>query len=365
MNSRKLTDSILTWYETVRRDLPWRADKDPYRIWVSEVMLQQTRVETVIPYYQRFIRVFPDMAALAAAPEEEVLAAWQGLGYYSRARHLQKGVREVVAHYGGKAPETRDEMMKIPGVGTYTAGAILSIALDQPEPAVDGNVLRVFSRFLHIAEPMEQAASRRQVEDFVRLLLMSSSRCGDITQALMELGALVCVPRNPCCTLCPWTDDCVALARQAQGELPKKAPAKTPRTVRIYTGVLLAEGQVLAVKRPAGGILAGMWEFPSVEEASSGPAEDDLAYALVERFRKFGQNIDIGPEWRSLTHTFSHREWRMRVFFCNALQLDFSVPDGVLWLKPQAMGKIIWAGPHRKLAVQVENELKRDQERRF
>ena len=360
-----LTASLLEWYDRVQRDLPWRADKEPYHIWVSEVMLQQTRVETVIPYYKKFLQRFPDMASLAAASEEELLETWQGLGYYSRVRHLQRGVREVLSSYGGKTPETRAELLKIPGIGNYTAGAILSIAHDQPEPAVDANVLRVVSRMLHVEKPMELSEPRRSVEVFVRGLLESSMRRGDITQALMELGALVCIPRNPRCGLCPWSDRCIAFECRDQNELPKKATPKPPVPVEVYTGILMARGKVLGVRRPAGGILGGMWEFPSVEKMTAEPTGTDPSALLTACFRNLGQDIVVGSEWRSLTHTFSHREWRMRVFFCNVAVEDYPPPLEALWLAPQEMDKVVWAGPHRKIALWVKAELSRDQERRF
>ena len=362
---KALTTSLLEWYDRMQRDLPWRSDKEPYHIWVSEVMLQQTRVETVIPYYKRFMQRFPDMATLADASEEELLEAWQGLGYYSRVRHLQRGVREVLCQYGGKTPETRAELLKIPGVGEYTAGAILSIAHDQPEPAVDANVLRVVSRLLHLEKPMELSESRRSVETFVRGLLEANMRCGDITQALMELGALVCIPRNPRCGLCPWSDQCIAFECRNQNELPKKATPKPPVPVEVYTGIVMARGRVLGVRRPSGGILAGMWEFPSVERMSTESTGTDPSELLTACFRKFGQDIVLGPEWRSLTHTFSHREWRMRVFFCNVAVADYPPTLEALWLAPQEMDKVVWAGPHRKIALWVKAELSRDQERRF
>ena len=365
MKKKALTASLLEWYDRVQRDLPWRSDKEPYRIWVSEVMLQQTRVETVIPYYKRFMQRFPDMASLADASEEELLEAWQGLGYYSRARHLQQGVREVLSQYGGKTPDNREKLLKIPGVGSYTAGAILSIAHGQPEPAVDANVLRVFSRLLHIENPMGLAESRRLVEDYVRGMLENNCRCGDTTQALMELGALVCIPRTPRCALCPWSDACIAFRRRDQNELPKKTAPKPPLVVEVHTGILMAQGQVLGVKRPSGGILGGMWEFPSIEIKSPDWSEIDSSEALIACFRNFGQDIVVGSEWRSLTHTFSHREWRMRVFFCNMACADFSPPPGALWFAPQEMDKFVWAGPHRKIAVWVKDELRQDRERRF
>lgn len=349
MNGPNMAERLLAWYDRVRRDLPWRENRDPYRIWVSEVMLQQTRVDAVIPYYRRFMERFPSMESLAEATEEELLAVWQGLGYYSRARRLQQGVREVVARYGGNTPETRDELKRLPGVGDYTAGAILSIAHGQPEPAVDGNVARVFSRLLHIDEPMEQTRSRRRVEAAVRNLFGDNLSCGDITQALMELGALLCLPRSPRCGHCPWTDDCQAFLRQDQQSLPVKAPSKAPVPVKVYTGILTAGEKILAVRRPDQGILAGMWEFPSAETAADDSPERGMD-ALAATFGRLGQSVAIGEEWRNLSHVFSHRKWNMRIFVCEGLTVVDSVPAGAMWVDRQDMDKVIWAGPHRQIA---------------
>jgi len=284
MMKETLVGQLLAWYDLNHRDLPWRRETDPYRIWVSEVMLQQTRVDTVIPYYCKFLQRFPDTHVLAAAPEEEVMAHWQGLGYYSRARNLQNGVREVVARYGGKVPETKEAMRSLPGVGRYTAGAVLSIAHNKPEPAVDGNVLRVFSRLLRIEEPVEIASVRRKIEQAVRAMMEKSDRRGDLSQAIMELGALVCVPRSPRCEQCPWQMSCEAFRLQLQTVLPRKKALVVPRVVQVYSGILIEEGRVLVVRRPESGILAGMWQFPSIEVLSDNEDEAVLKNELVVHF---------------------------------------------------------------------------------
>lgn len=364
MRENPLSFKLLEWYGRVRRELPWRKTRDPYRIWVSEIMLQQTRVDTVIPYYQRFMERFPDMDALAGASEDELMQAWQGLGYYSRARRLQQGVREVVANYGGEPPTNRDALLKLPGVGDYTAGAILSIAHEQPEPAIDGNVSRVISRLLHIDEPIERPGSRQRVAAAVKNLLEGSLRCGDMTQALMELGALVCLPRNPHCSECPWSSDCQALLCGNQESLPVKTAKKPPRPINVFTGILIAQEKVLAVRRLAAGLLGGMWEFPSVETPPASSDEVGLT-ALAERFRALGGNVAIGMQWRGFKHVFSHREWSLRVYFCEALDVDFSPRENVLWLERQALPKMIWAGPHRKISGWLASEPMCDWERGF
>lgn len=352
MKDELLTQRLLDWYGRWRRELPWRSDTDPYRIWVSEIMLQQTRVETVIPYYQRFLQRFPDMQALAGAQEEELLSVWQGLGYYSRARNLQRGVREVLARYGGQVPDSHAAAIALPGVGAYTAGAILSIAHNKPEPAIDGNVLRVFSRLLKIEEPVDQPQTRRRIDAAVRAMMEAVPRYGDITQALMELGAIVCLPRNPRCDECPWKDGCIACQQKVQGSLPRKKSPEPVRVVEVYTGILIAGGRVLTVKRPPRGLLAGMWEFPSVETAAG--TETELAVSqLCRRFQELGQEVAVDSEWLSMTHTFSHREWRLRSFVCRPQRIDEKSAEGIRWMDQGQLLEAVWAGPYRKLSAQV------------
>ncbi len=357
MNDEQLVEQLLDWYDKNRRELPWRTETDPYRIWVSEVMLQQTRVDTVIPYYHKFLRRFPDIYALAAAPEEEVLAYWQGLGYYSRARNLQQGVREVVARYGGKVPDTRVGMRSLPGVGAYTAGAVLSIAHNIPEPAVDGNVLRVFSRLLRLEEPVESKPVRQRIEQAVRTMMEKTCRKGDFTQALMELGALVCAPRSPQCEACPWQPSCEAFRHQRQTVLPRKKIAAAPRVVQVYSGILIVAGRVLAVRRPDSGILAGMWQFPSIEAFADVEDESSLKNELVAHFAELGQIVGLQSEWRRLTHVFSHREWKIRAFRVESRRSDKKVSPDKKWLTGPELKPGLWAGPHRKLAAWLSAEL--------
>jgi A/G-specific adenine glycosylase len=261
-------EKLLDWFRARQRNLPWRKDKDPYRIWVSEIMLQQTRVDTVIPYYERFLERFPTLEALANAPEEDVLKAWEGLGYYSRARNLQAAVREVHVTYGGAVPDTLDEISKLKGIGPYTAGAILSIAYNVAEPAVDGNVLRVMTRYWGIFDDIVKVKTRVNIEDRLRPLIPQTS-AGDFTQALMELGSLVCTPKLAKCEECPVTADCVAYERGIQLELPVKSKAKPPkqeeRIVAWIERKIGDERQLLLFQRPAEGLLANLWELPHLQ----------------------------------------------------------------------------------------------------
>jgi len=258
---------LLNWYDANKRDLPWRRDRDPYRIWVSEVMLQQTRVDTVIPYYERFMERFPTVRHLAEAPEEEVLKCWEGLGYYSRARNLQAGARQVVELYGGVVPDDKAAISSLKGIGPYTTGAILSIAYNKPEPAVDGNVMRVMSRYFLLEDDIAKPSARTKIERLAASII-PEGRAGDFNQAVMELGALVCTPKSPGCLLCPVLAQCAGRAAGRERDLPVKSKAKPPRPELRLAALVEGRGEhagkVLVRRRPDSGLLARMWELPHV-----------------------------------------------------------------------------------------------------
>jgi A/G-specific adenine glycosylase len=303
---------LIQWFEREQRDLPWRKDKDPYKIWVSEVMLQQTRVDTVIPYFNRFIEKFPTIDALAEADEEEVLKAWEGLGYYSRVRNLQTAVREVKEKYGGVVPKTRKEISKLKGVGPYTAGAILSIAYDVPEHAVDGNVMRVLSRILTIWDDIAKASSRKVFEQAVTALI-SHENPSYFNQALMELGALICTPTSPSCLLCPVREHCLGFQEGVHEQLPVKTKKQKVKRVQLLVAVLRDEKGRLAIhKRPKEGLLANLWEFPTVETDPFQAPNDRLTFELKERYG-LHVNLEAKP-FTKIEHVFSHLIWNMDVY---------------------------------------------------
>lgn len=263
---------LLVWYRANRRDLPWRRNKDPYRIWVSEIMLQQTRVDTVIPYYNRFMERFPTVQALAEAPEEEVLKCWEGLGYYSRARNLQAGAKEVMRLHGGSIPDDVTAVAALKGVGPYTRGAIMSIAFNRSEPAVDGNVMRVLSRYMCLDDDIAKSSTRVRMELLAQSLIPEGA-AGDFNQGLMELGALICTPKSPGCLICPVMAHCAGRLAGREKELPIKTKAKPPRPelrlAALVEGSGEHAGRILVRQRPDSGLLAKMWELPHILSASA------------------------------------------------------------------------------------------------
>jgi A/G-specific adenine glycosylase len=284
--SRGDASNLVAWYEVNHRQLPWRATNDPYAIWVSETMLQQTRVETVIPYYHSFMENYPTVLDLANAGFEEVSKLWQGLGYYSRARNLLRAAQVIVSQFGGNMPKSEAEIRSLPGIGSYTAGAVLSIAFNQPVPAVDGNVLRVMARFLAVPEPIELSSVKQRITDQVQEWLYQT-RPSSLTQALMELGATVCTPRNAKCSDCPIQENCAAYARGIQLQLPVRKPKQAKKNVYVYALWCEQDGYVLMHRRSVQGLLAGMWELPGIEcPADEATADASKSGSQPRKFKR-------------------------------------------------------------------------------
>ncbi|MDQ8732997.1 A/G-specific adenine glycosylase [Paenibacillus sp. LHD-38] len=321
---------LLNWYRLIKRDLPWRLNRDPYRVWVSEIMLQQTRVDTVIPYYNQFMSKFPTVRALAEAPETEVLKSWEGLGYYSRARNLQAGAKEVVARYGGIVPDDKASVAGLKGVGPYTSGAIMSIAFNRPEPAVDGNVMRVLSRYFCLEDDIAKASTRVGIEKLAASIIPEGA-AGDFNQALMELGALVCTPKSPSCLPCPVMEHCAARLAGRETELPIKTKAKPPRpeyrAAAIVVGSGVNAGKVLVRQRPDTGLLAQMWELPHLLLppdktewlAESAPKEQGELAEMISRMLEEDTGLLIRPRgwFIDADHIFSHIHWKMRFYLAD------------------------------------------------
>ena len=307
--------ALLAWYRENRRDLPWRRTRDPWAIWVSETMLQQTRVEAVIPYWERFLTRYPDPGTLASADLDDVLGLWSGLGYYSRARNLKRAAEAVVTRFGGEVPADPDALQTLPGVGRYTAGAIASIAFDRPAPIVDGNVARVLARLLGIRDEIESPPARKRLWEEAGALATGEAP-GDLNQALMELGALVCVPRAPRCSGCPLSSFCVGHADGDPEALPRRAPKQPPRAVHAVAALVLRRGKALAVRRPAHGLLGGLWELPGGDVTSPRTATA-ATLATVLRTRTGLSMLQIEPAGR-IEYAFSHRLLHLRLFRCEA-----------------------------------------------
>ena len=314
---------IADWYTLSRRVLPWREEPTPYRIWISEIMLQQTRIEAVIPYYERFLRELPDVAALAAVEEDRLLKLWEGLGYYSRARNLKKAAEAVMREHGGALPRTAAELRKLPGIGDYTAGAIASIACGEPEPAVDGNVLRVLSRVLENEGDVLSPAMRKDMTALLRQHYPGGEAAALTTEGLMELGETVCIPNGaPKCELCPLRKLCRAGQNGTADRFPVKAPPKARRQEE-RTVLLLRCGDRYAIRqRPKKGLLAGLWEFPN----EIGLLDEE---ALRARFPQALSLADCGRA----KHIFTHVEWHMQGFL---VELSEELP-AYLWETPRAI----------------------------
>ena len=301
---KESVEPVVAWYRKHRRDLPWREHPDAYRVWVSEIMLQQTRVEAVKPYYERFLEAFPDVAALAEAEEDKLLKMWEGLGYYNRVRNMQKAAQQVMTEHNGRFPQSYDEILKLSGIGHYTAGAISSFAYGIAKPAVDGNVLRVVSRLLVSDADIMKASTRAQMERLIEEVIPIDA-AADFNQGLIEIGAIVCVPNGePKCEICPVAHLCKAKAQNIQMELPVKTKAKA-RRIEKRTVLIFRDNETVAIrKRPVKGLLAGLYELPNVE-----------GHLTRKEVIEYGKEIGLTPirvkKLASAKHIFSHVEWHM------------------------------------------------------
>ncbi len=327
----RIASLLLAWYDRHARTLPWRGIHDPYRTWVSETMLQQTRVETVLGYYERFLARFPTISDLAAAPEDDVLKLWEGLGYYSRARNLHKGAKQVMEEFGGVIPSTAEELRTIHGIGPYTAGAIASIAFDQSVPAVDGNVIRVVSRLRGIRENVGIPSVRRSLEGEAAALV-PADRPGDFNQALMDLGATICTPGTPSCERCPLQAECDACAAGDAEELPL-LPRKNPPKVFDYTVCLIFSGSRVLMRQRTETMLHGLWVFPMVEGKQS---LRQLPAAVKKLTRLSVSDIQSAGEAK---HVFTHQIWQMQLCIMSVPE-DVQTPAGHQFVTAEEMSAL-------------------------
>lgn len=320
---QQLPDRLLPWYRANRRELPWRGTREPYSIWISEIMLQQTRVEAVKGYYARFLEALPTVEALANCGDDRLRKLWEGLGYYSRVRNLKKAAQVIVSKYGGVFPREYADVLSLPGIGPYTAGAICSIAYDMPYPAVDGNVLRVLSRLLDDSSPIDLPENKKRYHDILKDCYPPCA--GEFTQALMELGATVCGPnRKPDCQGCPCREMCLGFQRGTAETLPVKCPKRPRRTECLTVFLFSYDGKIAVQKRPEQGLLAGLWQFPNLP----GTLELEGALRAASRWGLKPRGIYRQTE---RTHIFTHICWKMRGYY-----LEVSSPaEGFIWLTPE------------------------------
>jgi A/G-specific adenine glycosylase len=342
-----LSSRLLAWFREHGRQLPWRRHPDPYAIWVSEIMLQQTRVETVIPYFKKWMKLFPAPNALARADEQDVLNAWEGLGYYSRARNLHKAAKIVAEKFNGELPRDLNDLRSLPGIGRYTVGAIASMAFGMDEPTLDGNLRRVFARLYNVTQPADSPVGEKLLWDLVTQNL-PKGQAGDYNEALMDLGATICLPKNPRCLICPLMEICKARQHGMQELRPVLKPRKeTPHYVHA-AGVIVNRGRVLLAKRPSEGLLGGMWEFPNGRV--EGEPSRGLTKALNAAYRlKVGKKGALGI----VQHAYTHFKVTEHVFRCEAT----SIPKNprLKWVRISELDDY----PMGKIDRQIANKLKK------
>ena len=355
---------LLAWYDKNKRDLPWRRSKNPYHIWVSEIMLQQTRVDTVIPYYERFLDWFPTVESLANAPEERLLKAWEGLGYYSRVRNMQTAAQQIMSEFEGKFPSTYEGISSLKGIGPYTAGAISSIAFNLPQPAVDGNVMRVLARLFEVNHDIGNPSNRKIFQAMMEVLI-DPDRPGDFNQALMDLGSDIEAPVNPRPEESPVKEFSAAYQHGTMDRYPIKAPKKKP--IPIYLKALVvqnSQGQFLLEKNESENLLAGFWHFPLIEvdEFSDQNQDLDLFSQVAEPILQLGpspqesfeQDYDLEVDWQDLRfeevkHIFSHRKWHIQIIAGRVAETQEYADREVLWLSPEEFSNYPLAKPQQKI----------------
>lgn len=360
-----LTSVLLKWLSTARRDLPWRHGRAPYAVWVSEIMLQQTQAATAAPYFERWMARFPDIRALAAASLGDVLKTWEGLGYYARPRHLHRAAQQIVAEHAGELPADRASLVALPGIGRYTAGAILSLAFGQAEPVLDGNVRRVFCRLYDIADDPRRPATQRRLwtlaQDWVEAA--PAGRAGDLNEALMELGALVCTPRSPDCAACPLAEACQARAHGTAAQRPTLAARRTIPHHDITAGVLQdAAGRFLIVRRPGQGLLGGLWGFPgSPAGACADPTDrpETLRACLARALREtLGVEAAVGEALPAIGHAYTHFRITLHPFRCRLVRGE---PQAlgyaeVRWVTAGEMAAYAFPVTDRKIAGELQGD---------
>ena len=350
MNKALLQKKLLTWYTLHKRDLPWRRTKDPYKIWVSEVMLQQTQVDTVIPYYERWLKRFPTVEALAKANLDQVLKVWEGLGYYARARNLHKAAKVLHEENGGKFPDSYEEIRRLPGIGNYTAGAISSIAFNLPDPVLDGNVARVLCRLFAIHQDPKLPKTQNKLWELAESLLPKKNP-GDFNQALMELGALVCLADLPKCLLCPFALLCEAHKKGLELSLPIRIQKKAIPTVPVSVALLWKNGRLLIQKRPEKGLLGGLWEFPGGKIEKDETVEEALRRELKE---ELGVEMEIERPLPTVKHAYTHFRVILHPFECRLTNGNPPLSQQKRrWVLPERLKDFAFPTANRKIFTYI------------
>ncbi|WP_053955336.1 A/G-specific adenine glycosylase [Inediibacterium massiliense] len=347
---KEIQINLIDWYMKNHRKLPWRENQNPYYIWISEVMLQQTRVETVIPYFLNFINKFPNIKALANANEEDVLKAWEGLGYYSRAKNLHRGAKMICDEFLGLIPKNQKEIQKIIGIGPYTAGAILSIAYDQPVPAVDGNVMRVFSRLFYIKEDIGANKTRKEMERLGEVLV-SRENPSFFNQALMELGAMICIPKNPKCIACPLFSQCMGRKLGVQHTLPIKNKKIKKREVNLEVALLWNENKFFIVKRSSQGLLANLWALPSVEREKN---IEEGKTIILELEENYGMIVEKEKFLFQKEHIFTHLKWNMKVYLYKLIKSSIVEYPENGWIDKEEIEKYTFPTAFMKILKEIK-----------
>lgn len=354
-------EKLLAWYDANKRDLPWRRTQDPYKIWISEIMLQQTRVDTVIPYYERFLDWFPTVADLAQAPEEKLLKAWEGLGYYSRVRNMQKAALQIMEDHGGVFPATYEAISKLKGIGPYTAGAIASIAFGLPEPAVDGNVMRVLARLFEVDYDIGVPTNRKIFQAMMEFLI-DPDRPGDFNQALMDLGSDIESPINPRPEESPVKEFSAAYQHGTMDRYPIKAPKKKPVPVYLTAFIIKdSQGRYLLEKNEREGLLSGFWHFPLIEVDRLSENLGQLSLLDGQGHKvdnpeilSFEQDYDLVIDWQDrsypiVQHVFSHRKWQVQLRYGLVKEGEQSTSESTVWLLPEEFSAYPFAKPQQKI----------------
>lgn len=341
-----IAPQLLAWWDEGHADLPWRRTHDPYHIWVSEIMLQQTQIVTVIPYYERWIGRFPTIESLAQAPLDDVLKMWEGLGYYSRARNLHTAAQTVVNEFNGEMPRTVEGLMGLKGIGRYTAGAIASIAFNQSTPVLDGNVIRVLSRLTDLPDDTTQTATKKALWQLAEQLV-PLTRAGDYNQALMELGQRICQPANPTCHICPIAEHCLARLNGTQLDRPVRPPRKrTPHYNVVAAVVYREDGRILLVQRPLNGLLGGLWGFPHGKQEEGEPQVESLKRVLDEAY---GVGIEPHHAITQVKHAYTHFRITLHVFHATHQTSDIPSPINHAWVTLSEFDNFAFALTDRKI----------------